>query len=288
MFNPWTASNPTDVFSMWSKAWNANAPQASPIYAQMHELGNAFRSMFEAGENPSDQATRQQQVEQMVRQFTVNPVLPDFPSIMGFANQNPWQQFFDQGKALMESGSTVRQPPALGIGREYQEDWTEFLRLQQEYQSALRVYAAVFDKFTLGARERFIESLSDIDENTGFEDVCRQWIDCCDSEFQQIASTQDYCVAYGNLINAYMRLLRHGTKIQDQLATLMGQPTRTELDNLHLKNRQARTEIQSLNLKIQDLENRLENTQASQRKQTSRKPGTSKKSVARSNKRKQR
>lgn len=285
MFNPWVTQNPADIYSMWSKAWSNTTP-ASSVYAQMHELGNAFRSMFEAGQASSDQATRQQQIEQMVRQFTINPILPNFPSMTEFTNFNPWQHFLDQSKVLMGSASTGSQPPALGIGREFQEDWTEFLRLQQEYDMALREFTVMFEKFTLGASERFIESISDIDENTGFEDMCRQWIDCCDAEFQKIASTQDYCVTYGNLINAYMRLLRHGTKIQEQFATMTGQPTRTELDNLHLKNRQASTKIENLNLKIQNLEKSLKSAQTSQRKPTSRKSSAPKKSGVQSKKKK--
>ncbi len=283
MFNPWVTQNPADIYSMWSKAWS-NSPPASSVYAQMYELGNAFRSMFEAGQAPSDQATRQQQIEQMVRQFTINPILPNFPSMTEFTNINPWQHFLDQSKTLMGSASTGGQPPALGIGREYQEDWAEFLRLQQEYDTALREFTAVFEKFTLGASERFIGSISDIDENTGFEDVCRQWIDCCDDEFQKIASTEDYCNAYGNLINAYMRLLRHGTKMQEQWAAMTGQPTRTELNNLHLKNKQASTEIENLNLKIQNLEKHLERAQTSPRRQASKKPSAPGKSATRTKK----
>ena len=285
MFNPWATQAPTDIFSMWSQAWST-PPPVSTVYAQLHELGDAFLAVFKAGQNQSDQATRQQQIEQIVRQFTINPIMSTFPTTMGFASHNPWQQLFGQNKTLMDSRLTGNQPPALGIGREYQEDWTEFLRLQQEYESALRKFMTVFEKFTLAASERFIESLSDIDENTGFEDVCRRWIDCCDSEFQEIASTQDYCVAYGTLINAYMRLLRQGTKIQEQLATMMGQPTRTELDNLHLKNKQASAQIENLNLKIQDLEKRVESTQSSQRKQSTRKSTAPKNSAAQRKKRK--
>ncbi len=285
MFNPWVTQNPADIYSMWSKAWS-NTSSASSVYAQMHELGNAFRSMFEAGPNSADHTSRQKQMEQMVRQFTMNPTLPNFPSMMEFMNHNPWQQFFDQGRTLMGSPSTGSQPPALGIGREYQEDWTEFLRLRQEYESALREFTAVFEKFTLGASERFVESISEIDESTGFEDVCRRWIECCDEEFQKIASTQEYCIAYGNLINAHMRLLRHGTRIQEQFATMMGQPTRTELNSLHLKNRQASTEIENLNQKIQDMEKSLERARASQRKQTSRKSSAPRKPVARDKKKK--
>ncbi|MDE0310338.1 MAG: hypothetical protein OXI60_11015 [Acidiferrobacterales bacterium] len=268
---------------MWTKAWS-NASPASPVYAQMHELGNFFRSVFEAGQSPSDQAARQRQMEQMMRQFTINPIPPNFPPMIDVSNYNPWQQFFDQGKTLMRPTSLGSQPPALGIGREYQEDWTELLRLQHEYGSALREFTAMFDKFTISASERFIESISDMDENMGFEDVCRQWIDCCDSEFLKVAGTEDFCVAYGNLIDASMRLLRHGTKMQEQLATMAGQPTRTELDDLHLKNSQSTAEIEQLNLKVQDLERRLKSVQASQRKKTSRASSTPKRPSTRSKK----
>ncbi len=285
MFNPWATQVPTDLYSMWSKAW-PTPPPTSSVYSQMHELGDAFFAVFKAGQNQSDQTTRQQQIEQMVRQFTINPIMSTFPATTGFASHNPWQQLFGQNSTLMDSRLTGNHPPALGIGREYQEDWSKLLRLQQEYESALRKFTTVFDKFTLAASERFIESISDFDENTGFEEVCRRWIDCCDSEFQKIASTQDYCVAYGALINAYMRLLRHGTKIQEQCATMMGQPTRTELENLHLKNKQASAQIENLSLKIQDLEKRVESAQASQRKQSTRKSTMPKKSAAQSKKRK--
>ena len=283
MFNPWTQPNPTDIYSMWSKAWGANTPQASPVYAQMHELGNVFRSIFETMQAQSQQPFNPLQLEQMVRQFTINPILPNFPSPMMQTSQNPWQQFFDPNRTWSDPGTSMKQPPALGIGREYQEDWTEYLKLQREYDTALREFLEIFQKFTSSAAERFVESLSDIDENTGFEDVCRQWIDCCDSEFLKVAVTPEYCTAYGNLINAYLRLLHHSSKMQEQFSTMMGQPTRTELDDLHLKNRQAKTEIEELNQKVQDLEKRLQRSQTNKRKQPSRKAATTKKAGTRKN-----
>ena len=276
MFNPWTPNNLNDLQSMWSKAWGANLPQTPSVYSQMHELGNAFRTFFDTAQDQSQQTAQQQILEQIVKQFTINPTIPNFPTPPTFADPSQLGNLANLGANWLNPQMPSAQPPALGIGREFQEDWSELLRLQQEYGSAVREFTEVYNKFVQAASTRFANSLGEIEETTGFEDVCRQWIECCDDEFQKIAMTEEYCSTYGTLINSYMRLLRQSKKIQEQMFTLAGQPTRTELNELHRKNKQAASEIESLSVKIKDLENRLEKAKPAP-KRAARKPVAAKK-----------
>ena len=272
MFNPWANLSPTDPLSMWNAAPPATAPSMQPVYAQMYELGNAFRSICESMQGQTPSTINPQQLEQMVRQFSFNPVLQTFPQApaLGQVN-NPWGQFFDSGKAFQNWNLQTGQPPALGIGREFQEDWSKWVQLNQEYDSATRAFMDIFQSFVRNAIERFMQSVSGIEEAVEFEAVVRDWIDCCDNEFQQVASQPEYAGKYGRMINSYLRLLQHSNKMQEQFQTMQGQPTRTELDRLHQALKQARTEIDTLQEKVRELATPSKQARPAPAKRTTRK-----------------
>ena len=136
---------------MWSKAWGANLPQTPSVYSQMHELGNAFRTFFDTAQDQSQQTAQQQILEQMVKQFTINPTIPNFPTPPTFADPNQLGNLANLGANWLNPQMPSAQPPALGIGREFQEDWSELLRLQQEYGTAVREFTEVYNKFVQAA-----------------------------------------------------------------------------------------------------------------------------------------
>ena len=241
---------------MWSRSFAPGPPAVSPIYSQLYELGNAFRSMYDTVQTQGASSVNRQQLDEMIKSFAFNPFIAGLPVSTPTQN-NPWVNPFPTGSSAPTWNASMVQMPALGIGREYQEDWTLLLKYQQEYASALQGYVNIFQGFTRSAGEQFIQSISNTDEELGFEDMYRKWIDCCEVEFEKVAFTSEYAVCFGKLIDSYIRLLQHQNKIQEKTSRSQGQPTRSELDRLHQQNSQANSQIDRLNETIRDLQLRL-------------------------------
>jgi hypothetical protein len=60
-------------------------------------------------------------------------------------------------------------------------------------------------------------------------------VDAAEEAHAEIALSADYRSAYGELVNAQMRLRADVQAIAEQAANLLGMPSRTELDSAHRK-----------------------------------------------------
>ncbi len=252
---------------MWSRSFAPGPPTASPIYSQLYELGNAFRSMYDTVQTQGASSVNRQQLDEMIKSFTFNPFIAGLPASTATQN-NPWGNPFLAASNTPAWNASMVQMPALGIGREYQEDWTLLLKYQQEYASSLQGYVNIFQGFTQSAGEQFIQSISNADEELGFEDMYRKWIDCCEVEFEKVAFTSEYAVCFGKLIDSYIRLLQHQIRVKEKISRSQGQPTRSELDRLHQHNSQANSQIDRLNETIRDLQLRLEQVEKAKPQRT--------------------
>ncbi len=224
-----------------------------------------MQSMQETLQNPQAGSNYVRQMEDLARTLSATSLLGGLPGA-SLPHSFPWAHFQNMGGSIPAFNPQPANPPALGIAREFQEDWNKLTVLQQEYSTALRAFGELFDDFARRANEKFINSISSDKEATDFISLCRQWIDCCEIEFQSIAQTADFSSRLGAMINTSLRLTRHTHRIHENLAKLQGQPTRSELDELHLRNAQAQTKIDRLEERIQQ----LESAKPSKRKSPSR------------------
>ena len=267
--------NPADMFAMWS---NAFAPQRMPpVYAQLFDFGNALNSMYESSQAQGAGSFNANSLQEMIRQFSFNPIFSGIHPGTAPTEFNPLMAGFAPA-ATFPWGQTNVRMPALGIGRETQEDWSELASLQRDYAEAARAYLELYQTFAQRAGQRFQETLAASNDEASFSNLCRKWIDCCETAFQEIAVTDEYSQIFGNMINTAMRLLRHANRMQEKGAAAARQPSRGELDEIYRKNGESTESIKQLQIAVRDLEQRIEKLQkkAPQRRRTQPKSSSGK------------
>ena len=244
---------PNQPFPFFGPTPAAQSSFVPPVFAQLFDFGSLMQSLQKVTQGQVPDSGTARQMEDLIRTFSATPFMIGMPNPV-IPQQNPWANLFGQAAALPAWNSQVPQTPALGITREYQEDWTQLSERHTEYESALREFIELFQDFSRRASEAFAASISTADGEQDFGTLSRQWIDCCENEFQTIAKTPEFATRLGNLINANLMLIQHSNRIQEKMAVLQGQPTRGELDELHRKHFESQLEIDALKDRIRKLE----------------------------------
>ena len=272
--------------AMWTHLNPAATQQqeAVPLYSQLFNFGDAFRSFYERLQNQGLDSLDAEELEKFIRSCSLNTGFP-IPGTMPFQQNIPGFSALNFPFAM--GGFDTSQPaplPALGLGREWQEDYSTYHELQAELAKAGREYARQYEHYMQRVGERFKDALQE-DElgELSFQKLGSIWIDCCESEFQEIASTKKYSAAYGGLINAAMRLRKHANEMQEKTARLMNIPSREELKTLHQSNVALKQQLNDMQAQVTALEaaiSKLKKTARSKpparRKTAQRKPHTTK------------
>lgn len=127
--------------------------------------------------------------------------------------------------------------PAFGLAREHQEHYQRTVLAFVEYQEALRNYNALL----LKASQRGLELLEDklaersepgraIDSPRALYDL---WVDAAEDAYAEIALSDEFSKAYGELANSQMRMRAQIQAEVERVGTDLGMPTRTELNSVH-------------------------------------------------------
>ena len=136
-------------------------------------------------------------------------------------------------------GSDWLKLPAFGFTREHQERAQALAEAQLEVQEATNAYNTLMLKSSEAAFSVFERMLSE-HEAPGLQihsprALFDLWVDAAEKAYAEMALSREYRVAYGNLVNAQMKL-RAGIQKEVELASsLLGMPTRSELDGAHRK-----------------------------------------------------
>ncbi len=251
-----------------------SAPSPSPnIYSQLTDLSEAFRNVFDAMHAQGADTATALKIEEMIRMFSLQSFMPGVASAQMPPMTNPWLESMKNLTATSPNfaqGASA-QLPALGISREYQEDFAELSKCQLNYASALQDYISVFQIFSRDTSEKFITLISEMDAESDFDSLCRKWIDLCEDEFQKLAFTDQYAQTYGKLIDCHVRLTRQMQIIDDKFCRLRGQPSRQEMEQIHRDNQQKETEIRQLQQTVAELEKKIHTTRPKTAKRTSNK-----------------
>ncbi len=213
-----------------------------------------MQSMQDAMQQSVPGAVNMQQLEELIRMFSTVPMQGAFPAAV-LSQNNPWSTPPDWNN-MIASTWNVQSPnaPALGITREYQEDWNQLVALHQDCAAATRSFGELFQDFARKASDKFASLVTAADSDLEFDALCRQWIDCCENEFQTIAQTPEFAARLGDVINSNLKVMQLSQRMQEKTAQLQGLPTRGELDSLHQKNIAAQGKIDSLEQRLQQLE----------------------------------
>ncbi len=249
---------PSQPFPSWGMSPGIQPDFASPVFAQLFDFGSLLRLLQEAAQNQAADAQAKRRMEEWIRTFSAFTVPPMSGAPVPAAHQqNPWANLFNLNQPQSIWNLPIPDAPALGITREYQEDWNRLLRLRQDCDTAFWNFSELFQEFSKRVSESFVDSISSANEAMDFRALSRKWIDHCESEFQVIAQSSEFSDRFGQLINANLKLLRHGNRIREKFAGLQGQPTRGELDVLQRQNLEAQMKITALENRIREMESSI-------------------------------
>jgi class III poly(R)-hydroxyalkanoic acid synthase PhaE subunit len=208
------------VFQAAAESWRAGLGSASPDIAS---LGTAWKLPFDTWSRTLSSAS----------------VFPgDFLEQL---KPESWTQVTDDMHRHLERFLSV---PGLGYTREWQEQGQEFARLGLNYQRALQEYASLFRRLNLDAFDRLQRTLSEAKQPiTTLRELYDVWVDCSETAYLDLVSTDAYAETYGQMVNALMALKRHGRNMVDEAAGAMGMPTRHDLNTLQRRQQELRREL---------------------------------------------
>jgi len=141
--------------------------------------------------------------------------------------------------------------PAFGLAREHQEHYQRTALAFVDYQEALRNYNALL----LKASQRGLELLEDklaersepgraIDSPRALYDL---WVDAAEDAYAEIALSDEFAKAYGELANSQMRMRAQIQAEVERIGTDLGMPTRSELNSVHQRLHDLRREFRDVN-----------------------------------------
>ncbi|MEP6939617.1 MAG: class III poly(R)-hydroxyalkanoic acid synthase subunit PhaE [Rudaea sp.] len=137
--------------------------------------------------------------------------------------------------------------PAFGLGREHQEHYQRSALAFIGYQNALRGYNALLLKASQRGLELMEGKLAEHSEPGRTIDSPRAlydlWVDAAEEAYAEIALSDEFGKAYGELANAQMRLRAQIQAEVERVGTDLGMPTRSELDSVHQRLHDLRREF---------------------------------------------
>ncbi|WP_133499933.1 poly(R)-hydroxyalkanoic acid synthase subunit PhaE [Cognatilysobacter terrigena] len=213
--------DPTALAGQWMTQMQQLAAQfGGGVETNAADIARAWRSML--GDNPFAQA--------------------------GFANAFMPAAFFGAG-----ANGAPRGPfdlPAFGYTREHQERMQSFAKATAEFQQASQAFNAIIAEAGQDAFARF-ESLlakrgSDgkpVDSARGLFDL---WIDAAEDAYADIALGDRFQSAFGDYVNAQMRVRAAMQKEVEVACAQWGIPGRAEVDAAHRKVAQLERELRRL------------------------------------------
>ena len=129
--------------------------------------------------------------------------------------------------------------PAFGPGREQQERWQALAKAQIANQQAQSHYQALLGKVMEQAFARFEAKLSEHEapgrQLGSLRAIYDLWIDAAEEAYAQIALSTEFGAAYGEMVNAQMRLRVANQNELERLCRELGMPTRSEVTAAHRK-----------------------------------------------------
>lgn len=198
------------------------------------------------------------QMQQVAAQFAGQDAKPaditaEWKRALGAMGENPFPEMFKtmrgQGAHGLEQwiedaspyldawrreGNTMLGMPTFGIGREQQQRWQELAKAQIDYQQHDNAYNALMLKAVQQAYTVFEEKLAEREEPgrqlTSARALFDLWIDAAEEAYAGIALSPEFRKVYGARVNAQMRLRQSVQGEVEQMSTMLGMPTRSELD----------------------------------------------------------
>lgn len=127
--------------------------------------------------------------------------------------------------------------PTFGYSREQDEKKQQALLAFADYQRAMRQYNALILKSSQLSFEilenKLVERAEPGRQIESMRALYDLWVDAAEEAYAQVASSEEFRKAYGELVNAQMRVRAAMQQQVERVSTDLGMPTRTELDSVH-------------------------------------------------------
>ncbi len=157
--------------------------------------------------------------------------------------------------SMQQGDISALHMPAFGLYREHQERWQALVEAQQTLQQANDGYKALMQEASRDAFERFERKLAERSEPGRQLQSARAlfdlWIDAAEEAYAEIALSAGFRKAYGELVNAQMRVRAGIQREVELIGGLFGMPGRTEVDAAHRKIAELERQLRRLRDAIQ-------------------------------------
>jgi hypothetical protein len=138
--------------------------------------------------------------------------------------------------------------PAIGYGREYQEQYQKFSRLVMEYEKAMGHYHAGSGELGQKLLETFQKHLEAAESGpvNSVRQVYSLWVDAFEEVHAEYAISEDYANRYGEMVSALMAMKQQGARLMDEWLEAMNMPSRSEIDGLQRRLHDSRNDYRKL------------------------------------------
>lgn len=141
--------------------------------------------------------------------------------------------------AFRKQAAASLDSPAFGPGREQQERCQTLVKAQLENQQAQSRYQALLGKVMEQAFARFEIKLAEHEapgrQLGSLRAIYDLWIDAAEEAYAEVALSAEFGAAYGEMVNAQMRLRAANQDAVERVCRELGMPTRSEVTAAHRK-----------------------------------------------------
>lgn len=242
-----------DGLEQWSRLFQGamGSSEQQNGLDQMLDHGRGYlRFMQELAQNGGqfDPSDLRGAAERMIEEFkTANPLLQAFP-MQGTKFGDVMQQLMGWLQQAAAPGKDQAQSwlkmPAFGMAREYQEQAQAYAQAKMDQREASARYHALMAQSMESGIERFQAKLEErgeqgrgIENLRGLYDV---FIDALEESYAEMAVTEDFGRAYGELVDSQSRVKLSTNKAVEQICRSLGVPTRSEVDTLEQRLHEVR------------------------------------------------
>lgn len=161
-------------------------------------------------------------------------------------------------EALMKAWSGAQPLPALrellsvpgfGMNREHQHLQQELLAAVLDYGDKLQAYQALLAKANADGVDRLEGKLAEMAEGGERVETLKAlynlWVEAAEAAYAEVAMSQAFRAAYGELTDAQMRMRALQHRQVAQLSRELGMPTRSEVDSLGKRLQELRRQVRA-------------------------------------------
>lgn len=178
-----------------------------------------------------------------------------------FAGQFPHMHMPDVSRfgapimdAIRQQSAALVEMPAFGPGREQQERWQALLKAQLDNHKAQSRYQALLGKVMEQALVVFEGKLAEHEapgrQLGSVRAVYDLWIDAAEHAYAEIALSPEFGAAYGEMVNAQMRLRLANQDELERVCRELGMPTRSEVTATQRKLHALERELRALRAEL--------------------------------------